>query len=664
MRTVPVHNLRPNEIVWTPPVTVFFDTETRWEQGELTETHHFRCWSAELHVRRDKRKTVQREDSDHGVFASDLACVLHSWALKHPTIWAYAHNLAFDLSVSRFTTHMAELGWHVTQFAIDSPSPFVRMGNGKSVITFADSFSWLPVALDRISPQSQRSKLPLPANDGDINEWLRRCDSDVTILSHAMLSIMDWWDSNRIGKWSVTGSSSGWNAMRHRIDARRFTINTDPQGIAADRTAVYGGRRGQAVNGPQPRGTYADMDFTSAYPVVAASLPLPQERMARFTSLPTGHRWLTSDRHGVIARVRIKTSQPRWPVRHGRRVWYPVGEFWTDLAGPDIAEAALHGALCEIGPGYMHRLGYELKPWADWCLQLAAGADASTPEAVRLWAKHCGRAVIGKWAQRGFSTIPVGPAPGKGWHATEAWDHHSNVRAMIIDFDGKRWQATAEGNADNCYPAVLAWVESYVRVRLGRALDSLPAGSALVWDTDGILVDLESAASWTPPGEATAPLVMRAKKSYSKVEVTGPQHRVLDGIRQYAGIPASAEQIEPGRYKALLWPKMGWQMTNGTPGSYLRPQQAYRISSTYAPGWVLDDNTVIPVEMHIGASGDNQVTAWPLTSAAQEGKTLAESQNSSLERYRNETQDTTARQRNKQGARQRSQDRARGDAQA
>jgi hypothetical protein len=633
-RVVPIHNLRPNESDWTPPVIACFDTETRWHDGDKGEVHQLRNWAARLDVRRDRRKTITTHDTQEGANAADLAYILSDWGRKHPTLWVYAHNLAFDLTVSAVTTKLADLGYSVTEFAIDSPSPFVKMSRGRSRITFADSHSWFPVGLDQVAAKMGASKVELPRNDSDEEWWAERCRVDVDILSDAMLAIMGWWDAQRLGHWSVTGSASGWNVMRHKSDVHRVTINPSPEGIESDRSAIYGGMRGLGRAGTLPGGNYAEIDFTAAYPTIAANLPLPAERMAQFANLPVDHRWVDSDRHGVIARVRISSSVPRWPVRIGKRVWYPTGEFWTTLAAPDIQEARRLGCLEEIGPGWVHRLAGVMRPWADWCLAAARGDDPSMPPVIGIWAKHCGRAVIGKWAQRKFETIELGPSPLRGWHAEEGWNHTAGVRAVIVDFDGRRWQASASGDGENCYPAVLAWVESHVRVRLNRMLEAMPIDAAIAWDTDGMIIDRGASGDIDGVGADTWPLTPRVKKTYTRVETIGPQHMILDGQRRFSGVPASAKPDGNGGLTATTWPKMAWQMGNSAEGSYTRPTQTYHIASTYTPGWVLDSGHVVPIEAAIGPDGASRIVPWESGIWAAQGFRLRAEQNKDLEAHR------------------------------
>lgn len=632
-RIAPVHNLRQNEKTWSPPVVATLDTETRYSISGDIETHVLRCWAAELRVRRDRRKQVQWEASEEGIFPSDAALTIAAWNAKHPTLWVYCHNLAFDLTTSEITSHLAEFGYQVTEFVIDSPSPFVKMSNGRATVTFCDSFSWLPMRLENVAASIRMVKPDLPGNEDDDAHWLARCRADAQILITAMTTIMQWWDENDLGRWSITGSASGWNVMRHKINTRQITINTNPDGVEFDRRAIYGGRRGMWRTGRLPAGKYADIDFSAAYPTIAESMLLPQERMTLFPSLPVDHAMLSSNRHGVIANVRIRTDTPRWPVRAAGRVWYPVGEFSTVLAGPDIAEAIKHGCLISVGEGWIHRLGYALAPWAQWCLATSSAADDGTPEVVRLWSKHCGRAVIGKWAQRSFETVEIGPAPQRGWWAQDGWNHTSNTRATIIDFDGRRWQASASGDGDNCYPAVLAYVESYVRVRLGRMIESMPHDAPVSCDTDGVLIDAHALSGWDWNTADLWPLVPRMKSEYTSVEIIGPQHIIVDGNRRFAGIPASAKVKADGSYDAMLWPKMVWQMGNGRQGEYRRPTQNYKVSATYAPGWVLAGGDVLPIETSVNGDGETVIVPWRKCRWAQMGYILGDDQNKDLIKY-------------------------------
>jgi hypothetical protein len=655
-RIVPVHYLRPNESVWTPPALICLDTETATTLEGDSEVLSLRLWCAHYADRRPPKGKIARDEWADGDSGEELAHQLHEWTRDRRSVWLYAHNLHFDLSTSDLVNQLIMLKWEVTDFAVDGGSPFVQMRRGDRHLTICDSWSWMPQRLEDIGQAVGIAKPPLPAGSDSRVEWLHRCRIDTEILSQAMLTLMRWWDDNQLGRWSITGGSSGWNVMRHIPAPRRILIDPDPVKVAADREAIYGGRRGCWRTGDLPAGRYSELDLERAYTAVCAEFPLPLERMVAFDSLPVDHAWVTSERHGILAKVLVETDTPRWPCKADGRVWYPVGRFWTVLAGPDIAEAARLGCLREIGAGWMHKLGRALRPWALWCIDGQRDDNQDVPAVAKMVLRNWGRTTVGKWAQRGFTRLQLGPSPTGGWDLTEGWNHTQGVRANIVDFGGWRWQVTASGECENAYPAILAFVESYVRVALGRAIDVMGDDAMVMCDTDGMIVNVQKLyprikplapcrgggiESASGPDErialanaAVAPLTLREKRTYHNVMVIGPQHLALDGKRRFAGVPAAAETDRDGRLWARLWPKLGWQMKHGRAGAFIRPLQHYLITGTYAPGWVLTDGRVRPVEVQADRWGNNQLQPWHAGRHAATGAALGPVQNRALERYR------------------------------
>lgn len=629
-RAVPVHYLRPNEAEWTPPVLISFDTESLVTETPEGEVHILSLWSARLSDRRAAKGRQQRDDQATGESAEDFAHQVHAWCSAHPTTWMYAHNLHYDLSVTGLVAQLGRLGWQVTDFAVDGASPFVRFCRGRAHLTVTDSWSWLPVPLTAVGAALNMTKPPLPATGERSPALQRRCDADRDIVHQAMLTLMAWWDERGLGRWTITGAASGWNAMRHTPAPRKILIDPDPDRSDFGRSAIYGGRRYCWRAGSLAPGTYMEVDFERAYTTVARDLPLPCERLSRFDSLPLDHAAVRCERLGAVAWCDISTDVPRYPVRSGGRVWYPVGRFWTILAGPDIAAAAKAGDLVAIGPGWIHKLGHALRPWATWVLHDQADDGGTVPEVAKIALKSWGRSVIGKWGQRSFERIPLGVAPTQEWSHCEAWHHGSNTRASIVDFGGTRWQVTSNGEPENAYPEILAFVEAHVRVRLNAMAEIFGASRTVCCDTDGLI-----ARDVTPPLLAQAaracwPLIPRRKHTYHSITVTGPQHMVIDGQRRMSGVPGSAQPTGDGRLCALLWPKLAWQMAHGTAGTYTRPAASYRLSATHVPGWIATNGEVLPVEAYSRGDRATTLAPWQATFWHSAGWSVAENQNPAL----------------------------------
>lgn len=685
-----IHYLSSNDTSWTPPAVMTLDTETRIIQ-DLPEIQELRCW----HVRADFRLGRQRASGEHveggGTEAADLAKRVSRWANRWAETWLYAHNLNFDLTVTRLPLLLARHGWVTSDMALDGARPWMIMHHGTRKLVITDSYSIWPMRLEEIAQAVGITKPPLP--DGDQpDDWMQRCAADTLILHTALLQTMDWHDANQLGRWALTGASTGWNTMRHLqaaktskrartarerlglpgVDpvAQPVVIDPSPDGRAHDRLAIYGGRRETWRWGKLPLGTYHELDFERAYQTIMASCPLPRKRGRWFDSLPLDSRLIDdpAQQWSIIAECELETDTPRWPCRiqvsaaalppgadgdavtpatdHKTRVFYPVGRFTTVLAGPDIAEARRLGCLRAVGHGQVHQLGNATRPWAQW--SMTAQDDPGTPAIIRLALKHQGRAVAGKWAGRTWTKEVIGLSTTYGWSYEDVFVHETQVRGAIIDLAGTKFLSVPGADADNAYPAVLAFIESYTRVALGRAIEALGTNVIVQCDTDGMIVDTTALASTGNGSEVaagtgishrgdltealaavssiTAPLRLRAKTAYRKLEITGPQHITLDGRKRWSGVPASAQRQTDGSYQAMVWPKLAWQLANGDHRGYTRVVQSYRLAVSYAPGWMLTDGTVAAPEARQGPDGQPELVPYSESRYARQDASLAPQQ--------------------------------------
>lgn len=599
VREVPVHWLRPNHREWTPPQVICIDAESRAERAAEAEVHSLRLWSAQLDVRRARRDTQLGTVTSWGRTAAQLADQVDIWCAGQTVMWLYAHNLSFDLAVTRLPDALAALGWVLADHAVASDTPWLRLKKGRCVLTMADSWGWLRAPLEAVAADVGMVKPGLPGWDHSEQAWRQRCEADTAILAAAMLQLMAWWDAAGLGNWALTGSAGGWNVMRHMMPPRSMLIVPGEDQAAADRAAVYGGRRQAFRHGEQSGGPWALADFERAYTVIARDHPLPVRRRGNFPRLELDSPLVCGERYAIIAEVELETDVPRWPLRAGGRVAYPAGRFITTLAGPEIAEARRLGCLRAIGPGYLHELGTPLQPWATWCLERQSAPDDQVPAVAKRALKHWGRAVPGKFAQHGWEKRDLGEASGGGWHYEPIWDAGRSVSGHLIEIGGRATEVVQTNAGDNAYPAVLAFIESWTRVYLSRVIDAIGQDRVVSCDTDGLIV--ADAGGWEAAAAAadTGPLLLRHKATWAQLQVWGPQHYQSEEVRRLAGIPRTARPTPDGDLEAVLWPKLAWQMGQHGAQGYIRPVQRYKVAESYVTGWVLEDGAVAPLEARI-----------------------------------------------------------------
>lgn len=642
------HYLPGNKISWTPPTVVYFKALTRTIPDSDPEALELSGWMARIIKRRDVKPGAWSELYAHGRTAQGFVDWLIENLRGRETSWVFTHNATLDLITTQLPLVLNRAGFEVMEASLSGAAPWLRLARGSRRICIVDSFSWLP---HTAADLADRLGSPPPSRDRSEtdDDWTVRAGRhDLDTVTKAMGSLLDWHDHHQLGKWAVSGPSTGWHTMRHIPTPQRCVIDPDPDRIKSDRQAIYGGRRGAWFVGSRSQGPFLELDFANAYPAVAADLPLPSRRTVAFDSMDLTNWRLTSDRWGVIAEVNIVSDVPRWPVRFSGGTFCPVGSFRTVLAGPEIRDALRLGCLDSVGPGIVHQLNYHLKPWAEWTIATLRNYSGDEPVAAQLFAKHCSRTTVGKWAARAYERTDLGTHPNPGWGFTEGWDHDSGARFHIINLAGQQWSSTVAGDAEQAYPAIFAWIESETRVRLTRVIEAIGEGAVVQCDTDGLIVTERLLGTPSAGGHLRAPagmggaartkwvldqldpiiapLIIRIKKTHKTIRVLGPQHTDRPGDRKFAGLPKLAQEVAPDVYRYKQWPGLSSQLGFGNPGHYLRPETTVRINGPYAPGWVLTDGRVIPVQCRIGDDGQNRLLGWNDTTIKPRGARIAQTQ--------------------------------------
>lgn len=631
-RPTPSHYLRGNKAEWSPRHLIFADTETLPQREGKQELHRMRLWVA---ARVDRRPPGGGEpvwEWGHGWTRHSMAAWVDGAAGSERTTWLYAHNLGFDLTVSRLPDFLHKTGWRMTDWSFAGRSVTGSMRRGNHGLRLADSVSLLPAGLAQVGAQLGTKKLGMPDWSAPDEVWLTYCERDVQVLGLAVLELMRWWDEGKRGRWAATGPGCGWNAMRHHRPQPHFLIRTDPDEIRGDRAAVYGGRRDVTRVGTIGGGPFVLIDFSNAYLTVARYLPLPTGRLANLTPGGVAEHMEGGSRHGLLAEVTVDTPVPRYPFRTPKGVFYPVGRFTTILAGPELAWARDSGHVVSYGPGVLHRLGMALQPWASWCLELIEAADDQVHPVVKTMVKQWGRSVIGRFASRNASKHDRGPALWPGWHMERGTSGSEHLGAADVHIAGRHWWYVFDQDSENCYPAVLAYVESYVRRLLGEMLEQLGEEMWVCCDTDGAVLDLSKARSWLSGlgyqlgatrspmlvAEAvceelrpsTCPLVARPKQWGRTLQVVGPQHYRSESFERAAGRPSRPEVGADGELEVWQWPRVGWQMAEGSPEGFVRVQTQWTEPSRLAHRWVLTDGTAIPVRVQQTEPGTSALLRW------------------------------------------------------
>lgn len=627
-----IHNLGPNSKEDSPHQVIVIDTETTATEHQGDEYHRMHTWCAQTQRRHGKDPSRPRREDADGMTAAEIAVWIDGQVKSSPPVWCYAHNLSFDLATTRLPVHLAELGWTVTSHNLASDAPWAVLHKGSRTLRLVDSLSILPASVAAIGARTGIRKPPLPAADDPHELWVARCRADVEIIMAALLQVMDWWDAHGLGHWSITGPRTGYNAMRHVCVTRpghdpltlqtgdgkpwmqhgdgHVVIDPDPEARRFERDTLYQGRREAFRVGRLERGSYTELDMRRAHLTIARTHRLPCRRGVPFDGLDIDTPYLDNANVSIIAKVRIKTDDARYPVRTRFGIVHPVGEFETVLAGPEISEARARGHLLQIGSGYYYRMSYHMQPWANWLERVLADDTGEHPPAAQIAAKGWSRSVPGTWAARTSQTVMTGPSTVAGWHAEHGVMAGTGDPCTIIHLAGTMQLQVRDQDSDDCFPAVLSFIQSYTRVALNALIEALPDYRVVTCSTDSILIDgsgwdpgqrvykdrgaLAAKAGAEAPGllaylaEAAGCHTLVVKATGADVRVLSPQHVRMDGTRKYSGISAGAEETERDAFRFHTWPKLGTQMATVDADVYVRQLREVNLASITVPRWVYE----------------------------------------------------------------------------
>ena len=215
-----------------------------------------------------------------------------------------------------------------------------------------------------------------------------------------------------------------------------------------------------------------------------------------------------------------------------------MGTFRTTLTTPEIDYVRRVAQGIKLHHGQAYKLAYGLADWAGWVIHLLGDNSGSTPPVVKRVAKGWGRSVLGRFAMRKSSLIGERPATHLGWHIENGHDLDTGEALEVISFDGIEYTYRKDTPGPESFPAVLAFVEGYVRRAPRRAAGLTDAQAHLLQvNTDGWWEQKRRQSRQV--ADAESPLALQRHQASSRERARGPRseprpHTVRTKVRRCA----------------------------------------------------------------------------------------------------------------------------------
>jgi len=464
-----------------------------------------------------------------------------------------AHNLGYDLRISRALYLLPPLGWSLKTFSLTARNVMVTWTRAdKASLVMMDSFTYLPMSLYRISKLVGIQKPDLPDGDNEA-EWWERCESDVAIMRAAMREIWQMVDDRKLGNWQRTGAGMAWANWRHCHHTHKVLVHNDKGATDAETQATYTARCEAWRWGHIRGGPFVEWDYPLSYPRVALDTSLPVALVGHLDRVPSACISRTNTAFRYLVEATVVTGNPCLPVRTQDGFCWPVGTFTGWWWEHELAQAADYGASITLHEAYIYRGRPALAEWAEWVIGVAEGHIDGFTEAQRAAVKHWGRALIGRMAVQFSPWERFGAGLDGAVAAMTMHDHDTGTSSTLLLLGEDSYEAGPKVYGSDAVPAINSAVLSEARIRLWEAMNVAGLESVYYVDTDCLIVD--QAGDWrlreaTSRGDLWG---LRVKHRHSAMRIWGPRAMTSHRGRKTAGVPRTAKRTSESHYSGESW---------------------------------------------------------------------------------------------------------------
>ena len=557
------HWLRAHTRTRVPRRFVFFDTEAYRDRQPSREVQTWRCGvTGAIRWRKEPAQWSELVVKRHSA-PEDLWREITGFSVKDGRTIVVAHNLGYDLRVSRAFDVLPALGWTVGRPVLAGDHVSVDATCDGKTLCLVDSRTVLPKSLADIAARLGKSKVLLPNDDDPQGTWFDRCETDVRLLAEAYMDIVNWLVDEDLGNWARTGPSTGWNVMLRRHLTEKVLVHANPTVRELEARAMYAGRAETWKWGKLKGGPWYVWDYRNAYAEVCRTTALPAvlRSEVRGVGLPTMRRYEADTRWLVEAEVR--TSVPILPVTDADGVFWPVGSFsgwWWDT---ELLAADHVGVCVKVRRAWKYKASPWLANWAEWVIGQIASSGTSSENLRSVAAKHWARAVPGRSAMRFWDFHDWGESYVPGAQAGPIHDLDAGTEGAMVQVGSRRWEAWQKTWWEQALPQVLSFIMAESRVRLWDAM-AVAGFEHVVWvHTDCLVVDTighERLRAAVATGRLGS---LRYKSTQSSFEPVTPYLVEGSTYRVRAGVPRKSWVDEKGSRHGEHWETLSGALSHG-----------------------------------------------------------------------------------------------------
>jgi len=596
VRRRPCHILQANKTSDRPTRMLFVDIESYLTKVSPTHTRHdcWLMWTCYWRIRRDTGKDTRKWRFIEEV--SEFWDYVDSLAIDKMTLRLIAHNAAYDLGVMNMFTELPDRGWSMSSIYTKSMTSILKWRKGKKKLVVLDNGNFFPGSLANLGEAIGFPKDDIDPTTATREEIIPYCKRDVEIMVKAWEWYLGFLDEHDLGNWGVTLPSQAFKAYRHRFMPHEILIHNDPRVLAMEREAYKGGRTSVFYRGTRSDGPFYHLDVNSMYPSVMIDHPYPRKLKHFHHRLTPPELRMMIRNFCVVARVRVKTDIPVFPVSQGGHNVYPVGEFDTTLTTPEVAFGFERGLILKVYEVAQYEQAGIFDDYVRFFYDLKQRYKEEHNRPFYLMVKLYLNSLYGKFGQKATKWEKRDDLPKIVSQCDFMYDPKTGKKTAIYNFGGQIWTCSEKGEGFNSFPAIAGHVTAYARVYLRKLQEQAGIKHFLYVDTDGFIVDQEGKANLDHLLNDTELGKLKVEVKADEVEILAPKYYREDNNWKRKGVPKKAKEIAPNVFECERFPSflgIGHQPP-GTP--YFTTRYTKTMSLRIYDGAVKGDGWVTPLK--------------------------------------------------------------------
>jgi DNA polymerase type B, organellar and viral len=493
------HIIRGNKSGAAPQKWIVLDTETLPIQLEKHRWQHVYRLAVAAFWSRERESRVEQTEFQRFGNSESLCNAIAEFPKSKERVGVVAHNMDYDAQVLDIHCRLRELGYRLTKATIDRGKWVQRWQRGgkgfdgpSRTLLWIDLGNFFPIPLRELASWLGMAKWSMPDMDAPDEDWYRYCEQDVRIELAALKEWLAFCDENDLGYFAPTIAGQAFNAFRHRFMEHEIYVHVHPDVQAIEAASYFGGRCQELFRGRAPKRKYAHVDVNSMYASVMAENEFPVKQVGHYGPMTPTQLAALLTRFHAIARVRVETDVPAFPLRRQPRTLYPIGSFVTTLPTPELSLALEYGYLRDVEEvvTYEHAPVFRSYVAHFWNHRLEAKMRGDT------WAAKNDKGFLtslyGKFGQRIFTSELVATDVDRRDEIWAEYDADDRTWYEYRSLAGRVERRVREVYGRDTLIAIPAHVTSYARVKLWRLMVEAGLDNVLYVDTDSLIVHREA----------------------------------------------------------------------------------------------------------------------------------------------------------------------------